>query len=131
MTSAALFGILAGLTGFLAVAAGAFGAHALRVQLPSAHLQIFETAARYQLIHAIMLFVVSMGLQLGHGHRRSFNVAGWLFVAGQVLFPGSLYALALTSVSRWGAVTPIGGLCYLAGWLALAVAFTPRSGAVR
>src|SRR4029453_19212900 len=121
MSSSAWFGLFAGLTGFLGVAAGAFGAHALGAQLPEALLHVFETGARYQLTHALALGIVAVAHD--RMQRRALTVAGWLFVAGQVLFPGSLYALALTSVQAWGAVTPIGGLCYLAGWLALAVAF--------
>jgi len=123
-SSAALFGVLAGITGFLGVAAGAFGAHALGAQLPEALLHVFETGARYQLTHALALGIVAVAHD--RMQRRALTVAGWCFVVGQVLFPGSLYALALTGVSAWGAVTPIGGLCYLAGWLSLALAFMQR-----
>ena len=123
-TSAALFGVLAGITGFLGVAAGAFGAHALGAQLPSSLLQVFETGARYQLTHALALGIVAVAHD--RMQRRALTVAGWFFVVGQILFPGSLYALALTSVPAWGAVTPIGGVCYVAGWLSLALAFVQR-----
>jgi len=101
------------LLGFLGVLCGAFGAHALEGRLsPDLHA-VWETAARYQLTHAVVLvFAGWIGAR----------VAGWLFLAGIVLFSGSLYVLALTSVRSWGAVTPLGGLCLLAGWLALAVA---------
>src|SRR5262245_24404284 len=124
MSLSALFGVLAALTGFLSVAAGAFGAHALRVQLPSTLIQVFDTGARYQLTHALALGLVAIAHE--RAPHRALTIAGWLFAIGQVLFPGSLYALALTSVNGWGAVTPIGGLCYLGGWLALAVAFAQR-----
>lgn len=124
MPSSSWFGLGAGLTGFLGVASGAFGAHALGAQLPPALLHIFETGARYQLIHALALGLVAVAHD--RLQRRALTVAGWLFVAGQILFPGSLYALALTGVRQWGAVTPIGGICYIAGWLSLALAFAQR-----
>jgi uncharacterized membrane protein YgdD (TMEM256/DUF423 family) len=98
---------------FLAVSAGAFGAHGLRDRLDARSLEIFETAARYQMYHALGLFAVAW---------LAANTAGWLMLAGIVLFSGSLYALALTGVRAFGAVTPIGGACFLAAWVALAVA---------
>jgi uncharacterized membrane protein YgdD (TMEM256/DUF423 family) len=109
---------------FLGVAAGAFGAHALRGSLPPGRLLIFETGARYQLIHAIAL--IAVGLALERAPSRAMAAAGWLFVAGQVIFAGSLYTLALTGVRMWGSVTPVGGLCLLAGWALLAFAFAKR-----
>ena len=114
--------VLACLFGFTAVAAGAFGAHALKDRLPADLLAVFETGARYQMVHALaLLFVASVG---GAGGARPARAAGWLFVAGMVVFSGSLYALALTGVRAWGAVTPLGGVAFLAGWglLAWAVA---------
>ena len=104
----------------LGVAAGAFGAHALEhTMLPDLRV-VYETAARYQLIHALALLFV--GLAAGQWPDRRWDVAGVLFTAGIVVFAGSLYALALTG-SRWlGAITPIGGGCFLAGWLAAALA---------
>lgn len=124
MTPAALFGAAGALFGFLGVAAGAFGAHALRGSLSPERLQIFETGARYQLIHALALILV--GIVLERSASSAAVAAGWLFVAGQVIFAGSLYALALSGVRLWGAVTPLGGVCYLAGWALLAVAFVKR-----
>ena len=120
------FGRLGAVLGLLGVAAGAFGAHALRGRLSAELLQVFETGARYQLIHALALVGVALA-----GERRAsraLTAAGWLFVAGIVLFSGSLYALALTNIRVWGAVTPLGGLCFLAGWAALAAAFGGRNG---
>ncbi len=108
----------------LAVAAGAFGAHALRVVVPSDRLQVFETAARYQMFHGLALLFV--GMHSTQAPRAGARLAGILFIAGTLLFSGSLYALALTGVRIWGAVTPFGGLAYLAGWSALAHAFWPR-----
>jgi uncharacterized membrane protein YgdD (TMEM256/DUF423 family) len=118
------FGVAGAAFGFLGVAAGAFGAHALRATLPPERLEIFETAARYQLIHAVALLVVALALE--RAASRAAAAAGWLFLAGQVIFAGSLYALALSGVRLWGAVTPLGGLCYLAGWALLAVSFARR-----
>jgi uncharacterized membrane protein YgdD (TMEM256/DUF423 family) len=110
---------------FVAVAAGAFGAHALREALPPDRLAVFETAARYQMYHA--LAVLAAGMLAVRRRGRSAPAAGWLFLLGTVLFSGSLYALALTGVRAWGAVTPWGGLAWLAGWAILAAAATkPR-----
>ena len=105
----ALGAVLAG----LAVAAGAFGAHALRTQLSPAELATFETAARYQMYHALAL--VAVGL-LEQRANRLLTMAGWAFLAGIVLFSGSLYGLALTGIRGLGAITPLGGLGFLAGW---------------
>jgi len=106
--------------GLLAVAAGAFGAHALRARLPADLLAVFETAARYQMVHALALLAVA--LVAARAPSSMAAAAGWLFCAGIVLFSGSLYALALTGIRVLGAVTPLGGLCFLAGWAALALA---------
>ena len=104
--------------GFLAVAAGAFGAHALRARLTAGDLEIFETAARYQMYHALALLGVAWAVTRWPGGAA--HTAGWLFLGGTVVFSGSLYLLVLTG-QRWlGAVTPLGGLGLLAGWLALA-----------
>ena len=115
------FGVLGAIFGFLGVAAGAFGAHALRGRLSADMLQVFETGARYQLLHALALVGVALAREQFAG--RALAVAGWMFVAGIPLFSFSLYALAFTGNRLWGAVTPFGGLCFLAGWAALAVAF--------
>ncbi len=112
---------LGALLAFLSVAFGAFGAHALRARLDSDMLAVFETAARYQFLHALALLF--LGQHAGDAGRRGLRAAGVLFVAGVVLFSGSLYALALSGVRIWGAVTPLGGACFLAGWLLLAWAF--------
>jgi uncharacterized membrane protein YgdD (TMEM256/DUF423 family) len=113
-----LFVISGALSGFLAVAAGAFGAHALRPKLSPEQLNVFETAARYQMYHALALLVVAWAA----GHRP-VQVSGWLFIAGTVLFCGSLYALALTGIRWLGAITPVGGVAFLLGWLFLAWGF--------
>jgi uncharacterized membrane protein YgdD (TMEM256/DUF423 family) len=126
---AALFGILGAAAGFLGVAAGAFGAHALRGSLPVERIQLFETAARYQLIHALALVAVSIALTSRGAPSRALTVAGWLFVLGQVLFCGSLYALGGTGARWWGAVTPLGGAGFLAGWIALGTGLGARRSA--
>ena len=111
---------LGGIFGFLGVAAGAFGAHALRSRLSPELLAVFETGARYQMYHALALLAVA--LAAARAPSQALRAAGWLFTAGILVFSGSLYLLALTGVRAWGAVTPIGGLCFLAGWIALALA---------
>ena len=123
------FGVLGAVFGFLGVAAGAFGAHALRGRLSPEFLQVFETGARYQLIHALALVLVALVAERRPG--RLAAAAGWLFTAGIVLFSGSLYALALTGTRAWGAVTPLGGLCFLAGWALLAAVLGGRNPAQR
>jgi uncharacterized membrane protein YgdD (TMEM256/DUF423 family) len=110
--------IFAGFSGALAVAAGAFGAHALKTRLSPEDLTIWETAARYQVIHAVALLFVSQMIERG---VSGSSWAGWGFVVGTAIFSGSLYALVLTD-QRWlGAITPIGGVALIAGWLALGV----------
>jgi len=99
----------------LAVAAGAFAAHGLRERLAARALEVFETGARYQMYHALAMVFAGMMV------ARGATTAGWIFQAGIVLFSGSLYALALTDVKTLGAITPIGGLLFLVGWLWLAV----------
>jgi uncharacterized membrane protein YgdD (TMEM256/DUF423 family) len=120
-----LFGAIGALSGFVAVAAGAFGAHALRARLAPDLLAVFETGARYQMVHALALLLVAVV----HAHRPVplVRAAGWLFTAGSVIFAGSRYALALSSIRALGAITPVGGVCFLAGWLCLATVFVRRS----
>ncbi|HEX8905540.1 MAG TPA: DUF423 domain-containing protein [Longimicrobiaceae bacterium] len=115
---------LGAIFGFLGVAAGAFGAHALRSRLSADLLAVFETGARYQMYHALALLAVA--LAAGRAPSRALRAAGWLFTAGIVVFSGSLYALALTGVRVLGAITPLGGLCFLAGWIALALGAAER-----
>jgi len=108
------------MTGFIAVAAGAFGAHALKTKISPEMLTVFEVGVRYQMYHAL-----AMGLSIWVSTVVSGVwplAAGWTFLAGIAIFSGSLYILALTAVKAWGAVTPIGGLLLLAGWVFLAIA---------
>ncbi len=114
-----IFVLMGAVSGFIGVAAGAFGAHFLKNRLNTDMLVVFETGTKYQLLHALALLATAWAaVQYPHPLVRS---AGWLFLAGTVIFSGSLYILAWTSVKAWGAVTPIGGLLLLAGWLSLAI----------
>jgi uncharacterized membrane protein YgdD (TMEM256/DUF423 family) len=110
MTPALMIRLGAGFM-FLAVGLGAFGAHALKARLEPDMLAAFEIGVRYQVYHALALLLLAA--------IRGPNKAAWCFTAGIVVFSGSLYVLALTGVRKWGAVTPIGGLLFLAGWLIL------------
>jgi len=109
---------IAALNGFIAVAAGAFGAHALQNRLDTHALQVFDTAARYQMYHAL-----AIGFAVFAMHEQAAppaKIAAALFLAGIVLFSGSLYLLALTGSRALGFVTPFGGLAFLLGWISLA-----------
>jgi uncharacterized membrane protein YgdD (TMEM256/DUF423 family) len=112
------FLFLGSLSGFAAVALGAFGAHALKARLDANLLAAFETGVRYHMMHALAL------LAAGWIHSRwpgaAASAAGWLFVLGTLLFSGSLYALSLTGMRALGAITPAGGVAWLAAWLCLA-----------
>ena len=105
------------ISAFLAVAAGAFGAHALKTRVAPDLLLVYETGVRYQLIHAIALLAV--GLAAVHRPSGGWAIPVGLFTAGTVLFSGSLYVLALSGIRWLGAVTPLGGVCFLVGWLAV------------
>lgn len=105
--------------GLLGVAAGAFGAHALRTRLTAERALSWKTASDYQLWHA--LATVAAGLAAGRWGSGAAAAAGWCFVAGVVMFSGSLFAMAATGSRAWGKVTPIGGVAFMAGWALLAV----------
>jgi uncharacterized membrane protein YgdD (TMEM256/DUF423 family) len=115
---------IAAVLGFLGVALGAFGAHALRDRLAPAALQIWNTAVLYHLLHAVAL--LSLGLYARASGADVRTPAG-LFIAGILIFSGSLYALALSGIKPLGAITPVGGLCLLAGWAWLAVTLSSRN----
>src|SRR5690606_22222993 len=101
------------IAGFSGVGLGAFGAHALKSRLSPDLIAIYQTAVQYHLIRAVALLGAAL---VAHGDLgRPGRIAGWLFVAGIVVFSGSLYALALSGVRGLGAITPVGGLCFLAG----------------
>ena len=107
-------GAIAGLT---AVALGAFAAHGLKGKLPPDLFEVFEVGARYHMYHALALFAVAWATTRWPGGATT--AAGWFFAAGIVLFSGSLYALAVTGIRPLGAITPLGGACFLVGWVLL------------
>jgi uncharacterized membrane protein YgdD (TMEM256/DUF423 family) len=111
---------LGALFGGLSVAAGAFGAHLLRKHLSPEMLDVFQTAAHYQMVHALAL--IAVGLLALQRPSRCLKVAGIGFALGILLFSGSLYALTLSGVTKLGRITPLGGVAFLVGWVALMVA---------
>lgn len=119
-----LFFLLGAFSALIGVALGAFAAHGLKARLPPELLAIFEVGVRYQMYHALAL----LGVAWAHTRWPGTLVlaAGWLFVAGTLLFSGSLYALSLSGVRWLGAVAPFGGVALLAGWACLAAAAWPR-----
>ncbi len=114
MTPDRLFTALGAASALMGVAAGAFGAHALRARLSPEMLAVFETGVRYQMYHALGL--IGVGLMAVRWPSSQIGWAGWLFVAGTAIFSGSLYALSITGARWWGAVTPVGGVCFIVGW---------------
>ena len=113
-----IFFAIGSLSGFIGVALGAFGAHALKSRLDADLLATFEVGVRYQMYHAFALLAVAWAQTRWPG--AVLTASGWLFVAGTLIFSGSLYALSLSGLRWLGAITPIGGLALLAGWLCLA-----------
>ena len=114
------FGMIGGLLGFVAVAAGGVAAHGLGEALGPRRMEIFQTGARYQMYHALALLAIAW-----LAHRRPgplIAAAGWAMIGGMVVFSGSLYVLALTDIGWLGAITPLGGVAQLLGWLLLAAA---------
>lgn len=105
----------------LAVAFGAFGAHALKKKLNADMMKVYETGVQYHIAHGLGILIVGI---LGHSltHSTLAVTAGWLLFAGIILFSGSLYVLSLTGVRKLGAITPLGGLAFIAGWIVLLVA---------
>jgi uncharacterized membrane protein YgdD (TMEM256/DUF423 family) len=113
---------LGGWLGALGVALSAFGAHALKARVSADMVATWDTGSRYHVIHALALLATAWACERWPGTPA--HAAGWLFLAGIVVFSGSLYALALTGVRALGAITPVGGLCFIAGWVCLALAAT-------
>src|SRR6185436_12470216 len=114
------FMFVGALMGGIGVGLGAFGAHGLRGRLSPEMLSVFETGVRYHMYHALAIVLVS--LILGRMDGWLIRTAGWAFTIGLVLFPGSLYVLALTGITTFGAITPLGGVAFLIGWACLIVA---------
>lgn len=120
-----LFATIGAFSAALGVAIGAFGAHGLRARVTAGTLEprlleTFETGARYHMYHAFALIAVAWAVS--RAPSGLLTASGWLFVAGTILFSGSLYALTLTGVRALGAVTPLGGVCFIAGWTLLGLA---------
>jgi uncharacterized membrane protein YgdD (TMEM256/DUF423 family) len=115
------FFVAATIFGALAVALGAFGAHALESRLTASLLQTYETGVRYHFYHVIALVAVVFAINRWPNTNLPV-ISGWLFIVGILIFSGSLYILALTGIRWLGAITPIGGVAFVAGWLCLAVA---------
>lgn len=113
------FLVIGSISAFFAVGLGAFGTHGLEGRLEPSDLQTFEVAVRYQMYHALALLLLGLVLERWPGSLGIW--AGWAFVAGTLIFSGSLYTLVLTGMRGFGAVTPIGGLALLAGWVLSAV----------
>jgi uncharacterized membrane protein YgdD (TMEM256/DUF423 family) len=114
------FFVLGSVLALLGIVAGAFAAHALKGHLSAHQLDVWETGARYHLYQSLALLAVAWAAMRWPG--TAVNLAGWSFVAGVILFSGSLYLLAVTDVKALGAITPFGGLCFLVGWGSLAMA---------
>ena len=121
MVMTRLFMTIAAIFAALSVAAGAFASHALREKLTERALAIFETGARYQMYHALALLLVAVLLSRADAAPTALSIAGYAWIVGTVLFSGSLYALALTNVKWLGAVTPLGGVAFIVGWISLAI----------
>jgi len=116
-----IFLFLGALNGFLSVALGAFGAHVLERKLDPGALEIWQTGVKYEMFHAAALLAV--GILAGkHPENPLLNWSGWLFFAGIVIFSGSLYILSASGFRALGAVTPVGGVCFLIAWLLLMIA---------
>jgi uncharacterized membrane protein YgdD (TMEM256/DUF423 family) len=113
-----IFFVIGSLSAFLGVALGAFGAHALKARLDADLLAVFEVGVRYQMYHALALLAVAWACTKWPG--TAVVTAGWLFVAGTIVFSGSLYILSFTGARWLGAITPFGGAALLGGWLCLA-----------
>ena len=121
------FARIGAIYGFLGVALGAFGAHALRDRISPEWLSVYQTGVQYHLIHALaLLFVGVLTDRLTGTAARTARLSGTLFAVGILLFSGSLYALALTGFRKLGIITPFGGVCFLTGWALLAVAVSRR-----
>ncbi|CDZ79677.1 hypothetical protein BN1013_00173 [Candidatus Rubidus massiliensis] len=115
LSSIRIIVLIASLFGFLGVLFGAFASHILKHHLQLESQQIFEIGVRYQMYHALAIFCIA--LLSFHFASSWFITAAWSFIVGIIIFSGSLYLLALTGIKSWGAVTPIGGIFLILGWL--------------
>lgn len=119
---AAIFLMAGSIFGGLSVAAEAFASHALKAQMSERSQQIFETGTKYQMYHALALILVSLLLSRTDGESGLLAIAGYAFIAGIVLFSGSLYGLSLSEIKWFGPITPLGGVAFLVGWGCIAIA---------
>lgn len=116
-----LFIIIGAINAFLSVALGAFGAHGLEGKVEPKYLEIWKTGVQYQMFHAAGMILV--GILIGQVQASSMlNWSGWMMLIGTIIFSGSLYALTLSGIKVLGAITPIGGVAFLAGWVLLVLA---------
>lgn len=118
---AKIFLMAGSIFGGLSVAAGAFASHALKTQLSEKSQQIFETGTKYQMYHALALILVSLLLTRAEGGEGLLTLAGYAFIAGIILFSGSLYGLSLSEIKWFGPITPLGGVAFLVGWGCIAI----------
>jgi len=124
MAKASMFLVWGGVFGFLGIVIGAFGAHGIKSRVTPELLVIFETGVKYQMYHALAL--IAIGVLLQRVQIPMLATSGWLMIVGTLIFSGSLYVLVLTGVRTWGAVTPIGGLCFLGGWFLFIISFLKK-----
>ncbi|WP_414579363.1 DUF423 domain-containing protein [Anabaena sp. CCY 9402-a] len=117
-----IFLSIAAILGGLSVVAGAFASHALRERISERSLEIFDVGARYQMYHALALLLVAVLISRTPSPPTTLIASGWLFIVGIAIFSGSLYALSLTGIKILGAITPLGGVAFILGWGALAIA---------
>lgn len=115
------FIIVGAINAFIAVALGAFGAHGLKDKLDAHYLDIWKTGVTYQMFHAIGILIIGLLMSKVAAASPQFTWAGWLMLAGIIFFSGSLYVLSLTQIGILGAITPIGGVCFLAAWILIVV----------
>ncbi len=107
---------IASIVMFIGVSLGAFGAHALKDKLSEYYLDVYKTGILYHFIHGLALFIIAW---LVHNQNSQANLSGFFFIAGIILFSGSLYILSITGIKWLGAITPLGGICFLVGWALL------------
>ena len=117
-----LFMMLGSINMFLAVALGAFGAHMLKTKISADMLAVYQTGVQYHMIHAVGLIAIGLAADRLTQNQSLVNASGWAIVIGIILFSGSLYVLSLSGIKVLGAITPFGGVAFLAGWVMLAIA---------
>jgi len=117
-----IFVLLGSLSAFVGVALGAFGAHGLKTRVTPEMLTVWQTGVQYHLVHALSLVLIGILCQLMPESSSLVRSAGWMILAGSLLFSGSLYLMVLSDIRALGMITPLGGIAFLIGWLLLAIA---------